>query len=167
MKFATSVKGIYNCSLERAFKTPMLCDITKVHTGFWFIPSVTHCTDDENWGEIGGSRKVFNPKTFFYKGGEAALDTVLDRKENEYWKIEISDFKTWMMGFTKFQGEWFTEENDEGKITVTYAYTLFTKYSIAAPIHWLFTKTFWRWYMRHALNNIREMAEAEEPYVFD
>ena len=42
-----TVKTIYHCSLERAFKTPMLCDVSKVHTGFGIMPKVTHCTEDE------------------------------------------------------------------------------------------------------------------------
>ena len=42
--------------LPRAFKTPMLCDISKVHTGYGFIPKVSHCTDDENWGKPGFSK---------------------------------------------------------------------------------------------------------------
>ena len=34
---SVTVKTIYNCSLERAFKTPMLCDVSKVHTVFSLI----------------------------------------------------------------------------------------------------------------------------------
>ncbi|AEA45841.1 hypothetical protein [Fluviicola taffensis] len=29
-----TVKTIYHCSLERAFKTLMLCDVAKVHKSF-------------------------------------------------------------------------------------------------------------------------------------
>lgn len=56
MIFKVMVSSIYECSLERAFKTPMLCDITKVHTGFGFTPKVTHTTNDENWGKVGSSK---------------------------------------------------------------------------------------------------------------
>jgi hypothetical protein len=48
MTTTVQVSTIYECSLERAFKTPMLCDVSKVHTGYDIMPRVTHCTDDEN-----------------------------------------------------------------------------------------------------------------------
>ena len=41
-----NVSTIYECSLERAFKTPMLSDVSKIHTGFGIMPKVTHTTDD-------------------------------------------------------------------------------------------------------------------------
>jgi hypothetical protein len=41
MTSSITVKTIFNCSLERAFKTPMLCDVSKVHTGFGVMPKVT------------------------------------------------------------------------------------------------------------------------------
>ena len=44
---------VYECSLERTFKTPMLCDLSKVHTGFGIMPIVTHTTDDKEWGKLG------------------------------------------------------------------------------------------------------------------
>lgn len=47
MVSTVTISAIFECSLERAFKTPMLCDVTKVHTGYGFMPRVTHCIDDE------------------------------------------------------------------------------------------------------------------------
>ncbi|MBL7791081.1 MAG: hypothetical protein JNK77_02065 [Saprospiraceae bacterium] len=111
LKTTTEITTVFNTTLARAFKSPMLCDITKVHTGYGFTPRVIHCTEDETWGKAGGSRKAFMAKNLTFKGGESSLDTVLERKENEYWKIEISDFKIWSMGFVKFQGEWFTMQH--------------------------------------------------------
>ena len=52
MQIKIKVTATYNCSLERAFKTPILCDVSKVHTGYRITPKVTHCTDDENWGGV-------------------------------------------------------------------------------------------------------------------
>jgi hypothetical protein len=59
MVLKVSVSSVYTCSLERAFKTPMLCDIAKVHTGYGFMPRVTHVTEDEGWGKPGFSKKVY------------------------------------------------------------------------------------------------------------
>lgn len=165
MRTTTEITSLFHTTLERAFKSPMLCDITKIHTGHGVTPRVTHCTDDESWGRVGGSRKVHMVKTPMFKGGEASLDTVLDRKENAYWKIEVSDFKTWSMGFSKFQGEWFTEQLPEGKVQVCYRYTLFSDSVLFYPFHWLFTKVIWRNYMKHVLENIRELTEEQAPYL--
>src|SRR5690606_19383964 len=105
-----TVQTIYHCSLERAFKTPMLCDVSKVHTGYGIMPKVTHCTDDESWGQPGSTKKVFVASSPTQKGGFASTDKVIERIENEYWKIEVSEFQSWMLGFSKFVGEWETKE---------------------------------------------------------
>ena len=47
MQFSVSLSTVFRCSLERAFKAPMLCDSSKGHTGFLVMPRVTHCTHDE------------------------------------------------------------------------------------------------------------------------
>lgn len=167
MQTTTEITAIFDTTSERAFKSPMLCDITKVHTGHGMMPKVTHCTEDETWGKVGGSRKIFMGKTLAFKGGESSLDKVLERKENEYWKIEISDFKTWSMGFEKFQGEWFTTQLQAGKIQVRYRYTLFSNSLLFYPLHWLFTKLVWKNYMRHVLENIRKLTMSEAPYLHE
>ena len=166
MTTSVSVKTIYNCSLERAFKTPMLCDVSKVHTGFGLMPKVTHCTEDENWGKPGGTKKVFVAKSPTFEGGESSTDKVIERVENHYWKIEVSDFTSWMLGFSKFVGEWRTTEIEENKILVEYSYTLYADTIWLYPLNWLFTHTFWRTYMKRVLENIRKMAYSHEPYQY-
>jgi hypothetical protein len=167
MQTTAEVTTLFNTTLERAFKSPMLCDVTKVHTGYGITPKVTHCTEDEMWGKVGGSRKVFMARTLTFKGGESSLDKVLERDENKYWKIEVSDFKTWSMGFEKFQGEWFTTQLQEGTVQVRYKYTMFSGSRIFYPFHWLFTKLVWRNYMRHALENIRKLTVNQAPYLHE
>ncbi len=164
MKSKVSVKTLYSCSLERAFKTPMLCDVSKVHTGFGMMPKVTHCTNDESWGKPGGSRKIHIAKNISFKGGESSLDTVIERIENKYWKIEVTDFKFGAMGFKKFVGEWAVMELEPNKVQVTYSYTMHSKYGILFPAHWLLTKTFWRTYMKRVLRIIHGLAQSNEPY---
>lgn len=166
MTFKVTVSTIYHCSLERAFKTPMLCDVSKVHTGFGVMPKVTHCTDDENWGKPGYSKKVFVAGSLTQKGGWASMDKVIERVENIYWKIEVSNFQAWMLGFSKFVGEWRTTELEQNKILVEYTYTLHSDVALLYPLNWLFTKTFWRIYMKRVLENIRVMAYNKEPYLY-
>ncbi len=162
-----TVTTIYNCSMERAFKTPMLCDISKVHTGFGIMPKVTHCTNDENWGRPGGSKKVFVAKSFSQKGGESSIDKVIERIENKYWKIEVSEFKSWALGFTKFVGEWKTTELKPNKVLIEYTYTLYSQSVLLSPLNWLFTKIFFRIYMKRVLENIRQMVNNNEPYQYE
>lgn len=166
MTTTVKVTTIYNCSLERAFKTPMLCDVTKVHTGYGIMPKVTHCTDDANWGQPGSSKKVFVAKSLTQKGGFASVDHVIERIENKYWKIEVRDFQSWMLGFSAFTGEWQTTEIEMNKILIEYTYTMHSDIALLYPLNWLFTKTFWKTYMKRVLENIRQLAYNNEPYQY-
>lgn len=167
MTTKTSVSTIFHCSLERAFKTPMLCDVSKVHTGFGLMPKVTHCIDDENWGQPGYSKKVYVAKSMAQPGGWASNDKVLERVENQYWKIEVSQFQSWFLGFTKFIGEWTTTELAPNKVLVEYTYTMHSDSLYLYPLNWIFTKTFWRIYMKKVLENIWRMIEKKEPYLYN
>lgn len=161
-----SIITLYHCTLERAFKTPMLCDVAKVHTGFGLMPRVTHCTEDAGWGQPGSTKKVWVAPSLTFKGGFSSVDKVLERLENQYWKIEVSDFQAWMLGFTRFVGEWRTTELAPGTVRIDYTYTLYTESHLLYPLCWLFTKTFWRVYMQRVLENIRKMIANKEPYRY-
>ena len=167
MDLKVKISSTFNCSLERAFKSPMLCDVSKVHTGKGIMPKVTHCTNDENWGKPGFSKKIFVGKSLTQKGGFASIDKVVVRDENKYWKIEVSDFQTWMLGFYKFTGEWQTTEIGENQIKVVYTYTLHAKNVLLYPFNWIFAKTFWKKYMIQVMENIRTMISNNEPYLYD
>jgi len=164
MEAKVKVSTMYNCSLERAFKTPLLCDISKVHTGFGLVPKVTHCVGDENWGQIGSIKKVYSAKSFTQKGGFFSVDKVLERIENNYWKFEVSNFQSCMVGFSRFIGEWKTTEMVENKIWVEYCYTLHSDIKLLYPLNWIFANTLWRSYMKRVLEIVREMACNNEPY---
>lgn len=161
------VSTIYNCSLERAFKTPFLCDVSKIHTGYGIMPKVTHCTNDESWGQVGSSKKVFVTKSMTQKGGFGSVDKVIERIENKYWRIEVNDFQSWMLGFSRFTGEWQTTEIEKDKIVIEYTYTLHSDIVLLYPLNWLFAKTFWKTYMKRVLENVRQMAYDNEPYKHD
>ena len=167
MTFKVSTSTHYTCSLERAFKTGFLCDLTKVHTGYGLSPPVTHTTDDENWGEVGSSKKVFVAKSLIQGGGYAFTDHVIERQENAYWKIQIDDFQSWMAGFSKFVGEWKTTKVEDGKILVEYDYTLHAEKPQFYILNWLFAKLFWKTYMKKVLSNIEVMIANDEPYLYD
>lgn len=166
MIFQSSISSIFVCSLERAFKTPMLCDVTKVHTGFGLMPKVTHVENDEHWGTPGSSKDVYVTQSLSQKGGFGSKDHVLERIENESWKIQVDDFQSWMLGFYKFVGEWKTTQIEENKILVEYRYQLHANNPLFYPINWIFAKTFWTIYMKRVLENIRQMAYNQEPYQY-
>jgi hypothetical protein len=123
-------------------------------------------TEDEFWGKPGGSKKVFVAPSPTFAGGESSTDKVIERIENQYWKIEVSDFKSWLLGFYKFVGEWKTTPIEENKILIEYSYTLYSDVLLLYPLNWLFTNTFWRIYMKRVLENIRIMAYNNEPYQY-
>lgn len=168
MKTKVKFTTIFHCSLERAFKTPILCDVSKVHTGYMGImPKVTHCTNDKYWGKQGFSKKIFVAKSLTQKGGWAFVDTVTERIDNSYWKIELHDFKFAMFGFSKFVGEWQTTEMEKNKILVDYTYTLLSNSALLYPLNLLFTKIFWKAYMKRVTENVRKMTHNNEPYLYE
>lgn len=167
MKTTVKITNIFFCSLERAFKSPILCDVSRVHTGYGLMPKVTHCTQDENWGKTGSSKKVFVAKSLTQKGGFTSFDKILERIENEYWKIEVYDFQSWMLGFNRFVGEWKTTEIENNKIFVEYTYTLHSENILLYPLNWLFAHTFWKTYMKKVVKNVRKLANTKEPYCYD
>jgi len=167
MIFKVNVSTIYECSLERAFKTPLLCDVSKIHTGYGIMPSVTHTTDDEHWGKPGSRKKVHAAKSLTQQGGFASVDTVLERIENQYWKFQVDEFQSWMLGFYKFTGEWKTNRNKDNKIAIEYSYSLHSNMPLLYPFNWLFAKLFWKTYMKRVLENVRKMAYSNEPYLYE
>ena len=144
----------------------MLCDVSKIHTGFGVMPKVTHCTDDENWGQVHSSKKVFAAKSWSQKGAYVSMDHVLERIENQYWKIKVDDFQSWMLGFYQFVGEWKTTEIEPNVIQIDYSYTMYAKGILYYPLNWLFTKLFWRKYMKQVLKNIEQLIEQGESYKY-
>jgi len=145
----------------------MLCDITKVHTGYGLMPRVTHCTEEEGWGKPGAVKKVFVAKTWAHAGGFASRDKVVERIENEYWKIEVSDFQSYLPGFDRMVGEWKTTEVQPNVIRIDYTYTLHSSRVLLFPFQAAFAYLFWKTYMKRVLENIRRLPQEEAPYLFE
>ena len=166
MDFKIYTTTIYNCTLERAFKAPILCDVTKVHTGYGLMPRVTKTTHDENWGEVCSIKNVFAEKSLTFKGGEVSTDEVIERIENKYWKVEVGNFKSWMLNICKFTFEWTTTEIEPNKIKINYDYTIHGKGILFIPFQWFFAHVFYTKYMKQVLANVRKMAEGNEPFLY-
>mgnify|MGYP000213956128 FL=1 len=71
-----------------------------------------------------------------------------------------------MLGFYKFVGEWQTTELAADKIAIDYTYTLHSHNILLYPLQWLFANVFWRKYMIHAMENVRQLALSKEPYQY-
>ena len=131
------------------------------------MPKVTHCTDDEHWGKPGYSKKVCAAKSLTQKGGFVSVDKVIERIENQYWKFQVDEFQSWILGFYKFVGEWKTTQLEPNKVLIEYTYSLHSNIPLLYPINWLFSNTFWKTYMKRVLENVRTMAYNNEPYLYE
>ena len=94
------------------------------------------------------------------------MDHVLERRENEYWKIKVDEFQSWMLGFYQFVGEWKATEISPNTIQIDYSYTLYSNGFLFFPLNWLFSKLFWRSYMKQVLKNIELLIKNGEPYKY-
>lgn len=164
MEIKLKVTANYTSSLERAFKTPLLCDVSKIHTGYGLMPRITHCTDDHSWGQVNSSKKIHAATSLFHKGGFASVDTILQRIENNYWEFMVHDFQSPMLGFTKFVGGWKTTAIKPGNVLVEYTYILHAGSPLLYPLNWLFAHTFWKLYMKRILKIVEQLALNNEPY---
>ncbi len=160
------ISSTFECSLERAFKTAILCDLSKIHTGMGVMPKVTHTTDDNNWGIAGSSKNVHFEKSFLQKGGYGSVDRIIERNENKYWIIQVDSFQSWMLSFYKFVGKWETTQIAFNKIKIDYSYSLYSNNILLYPLNWIFGKIFWKRYMQQVLENIRDLIDKKEPYQF-
>ncbi|MFT5778879.1 MAG: hypothetical protein ACI837_001836 [Crocinitomicaceae bacterium] len=165
-KMTCRAKSNFNCSLERAFKTPILGDATKTLTGYFMVPGVSHFTEDKTWGNEGGSRIPHSKKNLFSKGGPVGFDEILVRRENAYWKWKIGGFRQWMVWFSSFQGELFFSEREDKTIDVYWVYTLTSKSSLTRPFQWVFAKVIWQRNMKQAIKRMKFLAETEAPYIY-
>lgn len=166
MDFKIHTSTLYFCSLERAFKAPILCDVRKVHTGFGLMPKVVKTTDDADWGKPGSVKKVYAGKSLTFQGGLIATDKIIERIENQYWKVEVGNFTSWMLDIWLFTFEWKTTELAPGKIRINYDYTIHGKGFLFVPFQWLFANVFYKMYMKQVLENVRTMAEGDEPFLY-
>ena len=166
MKTIISVEGLFNCSLERAFKTPILGDATQFLVGYGIIPAVKKFTADETWGKPGGSRIPHAVKNVVSPGGEIGMDRVYVRDEFRYWKWGVTEFRQWSMGFTEFQGELFFTEIRSGEVHVRWVYTLHSTSWIAYPLHWLFGNIFWKGQMKIGIKKMKVFAESDAALLY-
>ena len=166
MKTTIEVKATFHCSLEKAFKTPILGDATQFLVGYGPVPAVEKFTQDSTWGKPGGTRIPHSAKNLLSKGGEIGVDEIYAREENKYWKWGVAEFRQWSMGFTEFQGELFFKEIAANAVQVRWVYTLYSNGRLAYPFHWLFGNIFWKGQMKVAIQKMKAYAESDALFLY-
>lgn len=162
-----SIKAVFNCSLERAFKSPILGDATKYLDGHLLQPPVIGFEDDNTCGKVGGHRYPVTNVNLFLKKGRIFKDKILERNENESWKWTIYNFEVNSLLFAeKANAEWRVVEVSENKYQVEYSYDFYSKNIFLQPINWLFMQLQYRGVMKIAPKGIKAFAESEQVFVY-
>ncbi|MEL6672819.1 MAG: hypothetical protein AAFR61_11530 [Bacteroidota bacterium] len=166
MKTSVSVEAIFYCSLERAFKTPILGDATQYLVGYGPVPAVVGFKEDETWGRVGGTRIPLSQNTLFAQGGPIGLDRIYSREENRYWEWGVAEFYQPSMGFSEFRGQLWVEQKAENEIHVRWVYTLHSGIAILYPFHWFFTQVFWKGQMKVGIQRMKAFAESDQAFLY-
>ncbi|MDP6908622.1 MAG: hypothetical protein QF371_03910 [Flavobacteriales bacterium] len=167
MQVCTEETATFNCSIERAFKAPILGDATRFLTGYMFQPPIAGFEEDETWGTPGGVRFPVTNGNLLVPKGRLLRDETVERIENEYWKWMVYDFEVWSLFFTtKGVGEWYVKDNHNGTVHVRYIYTYTSRNWLTYPLNWLFVQTQVKGVMKKAIKGIQLQAESGEPFVY-
>ena len=168
MNVSFKINDVFDCSLERAFKAPILGDATKFMKGYLFQPPVTGFEEDKTWGQVNGIRYPINNGNLLVKKGRMFKDVILERVENKYWKWTIYDFEFKTLFFiSNAIGEWYVEAINENKIEVTYIYTFYSQNRLYSPLTWLLVNIQIRGIMKRAIKGIKEQALSNEPFIYE
>lgn len=162
-----TVTATFNCSLERAFKTPILGDATQFLIGYGVVPACTGFIDDETWGKVGGHRVPLVAGSAFSKAGPQTFDQILVRDDNRYWKWQIDQFPASLFFANKAQGEWWATDNGDGTISVKWTYTFFSRNALTQPVALAFVKLFWSGLQRQAISRMKAIAESDAEFVYE
>ena len=168
MTLSTTLTAAFQCTLERAFKTPILGDATQYLVGYGPVPPVLGFKNDATWGKEGGHRIPVMKGNLFARGGPSGFDEIVTRKENEYWQWQVTKFDRLGMFFaTKAEGEWWVEPQAEGQVTVKWTYTLHPRNQLTRPFTWLFLKLVWTPLMKKGMAGMKAFAESSQEFLYE
>jgi hypothetical protein len=159
------VNAVFKCDLERAFKIPILGDATKFLRGYFVLPAVVAFEDDETWGREGGSRYPIAAKNMFTKGGKTGFDQIYKREENKYWNWGVTEIEVFVFGITKFEGELFFAEKEDG-IHVQWIYHGTCGSALMRPFAWVFFKWLWKKNIKKGISYMKEAAEGNGEILY-
>lgn len=160
MSVTASFTRIFDCSLENAFKAPILGDAKRFLSGHGLQPPISYFADDETWGQVGGVRYPVTEGNFLVPKGRTFTDEIIERTENERWRWQIYDFQQPAMFFLqKGVGEWTVRELEPEKVEITYSYTFYPSHPFWHWAVWLLIQLQWKGMMKRALPGIHEQAK--------
>lgn len=161
MKIKIEITDTFSCSVESAFKAPILGNATKFLNGYLFQPPVIGFEEDKTWGEVDGIRYPVVNGNIFVPKGRIFTDRILEKVTNKMWKWKIYDFKIPAMFFAdKAIGKWYVKPITRNNISVRYSYTFYSKNIFFHLFTVLFAYIQWKGMMKKAIKGIK--LEAEE-----
>ncbi len=164
----TEIRATFRCSLERAFKAPILGDATQFLNGYRFQPGVIAFEEDATWGQPQGVRYPVTAGSLLVRKGRVCKDEILQRVENEYWQWTIYNFETNTLFFaTRAVGEWYVRQISPGIVDVRYVYTYDSRNWLTHPLNWAFGKVQMQGMMQKAIHGIQQQAESGCDFVYE
>ena len=152
---------IFNCSLRRAFQSPILGDATRFLSGYRLQPGIVGFENDSTWGQTGGLRYPVTLGNFLVPRGRLLTDRIVERTENSRWQWEISDFRGSLQYLVeKATGRWELIPLDSGRVEVVYSYRYYPKHVALYPALLLFSKLQLEGMHRKAFREIQLFAES-------
>ncbi len=143
-----------NGSTKKIYNAPIYTDVKKIMTGYGPLPSSEGVINEVNWGEKGGYRILLG------FGKEFCEETIIDKKPDEYWKYELSNFKSHSFFFiTKVEGEIWVEKIDNSTHRFSNKYCFYNRNLLTLPITFLFVHLLWRGLQKKALKNLKTIIE--------
>lgn len=168
MKNKIEITDMFSCSVERAFKAPILGDATKFLNGYLFQPPVIGFEEDATWGEIDGVRYPVVNGNLFTPKGKIFTDRILEIETNKMWKWIIYDFKIPVMFFAdKAIGEWEVKPILKNNVSIRYSYTFYSKNIVFHFFTLMFALIQWKGLMKKAIIGIKQQAESNEPFFYE
>ncbi len=168
MNVRHEISEIINCSIERAFKAPILGDATQFLDGYFLQPPIVDFQDDDTWGQVQGVQYPVTNGNLLLASGILFTDQILERIENKYWKWTIYDFRPLSLSFLKKAiGEWKVEQLDNNKIAVKYSYTFYPDNKLNYFITILFCRIQWYGMMKKAMKGIKQQAESNLKFIYE
>ncbi len=168
MSTKISLNDVFNCSLDRAFKSPILGDATQYLNGYFLQPPVVGFEEDETWGKVEGYRFPITNGNLVLKQGRIFKDKILERVENKSWKWVIYNFEVNSLFFAeKAIATWKVKYLDENKYEVEYSYEFYARNMFLQPVNWLFMHLQYKGMMNKALSAIKAFAESKQGFLYD
>lgn len=123
--------------------------------------------DDKTWGQVNGYRFPVLKGSFLKKSHRVFTDTILERKENELWKWELTEFPTPFLFFAKNAlGEWKVATVESDRIKMAYKYTYSSRNIFFQPLNWLFVQVQIKGMMKKAMSGIQIQAEGNDVFMY-